>query len=307
MDSSFKHEVTVGLVVIVAIVAFVWGSNWLMGRSVFSHSDDWWTIRFADAGNLKRSSAVRVSGVPVGKVERIDLARVGQVDVRVSLNKSVRPKSDASAELVAIGFVGDVAIELSPGRVEPVLTPEGTAEHPIPGAMAKGLTDLASSLGKRADTVLQGLQAIANQKTADQITATMTALQATLKSAQRTMEIYGDADRGPTAQLRSTLAALEQTSSRLDSTLANPGLVRALDRSDSLTANLTAMTAQLGSTSARLDTLLLRVNQGQGTIGKFATDTGFYTDIRALSQSMKRLVDELQKHPGKVPVTVKIF
>ena len=67
------------------------------------------------------------------------------------------------------------------------------------------------------------------------------------------------------------------------------------------------MTSQLSSTGARLDTLLLRINQGQGTIGKFATDTGFYTDIRALSQSMKQLLDELQKHPGKVPVTVKIF
>jgi hypothetical protein len=52
---------------------------------------------------------------------------------------------------------------------------------------------------------------------------------------------------------------------------------------------------------------VLRVNQGQGTIGKFATDTGFYTDIRELSQSMKEVLDELKKHPGKVPVTVRIF
>ena len=53
--------------------------------------------------------------------------------------------------------------------------------------------------------------------------------------------------------------------------------------------------------------MLSGVNSGRGTIGKFATDTGLYTDLRELSQSMKRLLDELQKHPGKVPVTVKIF
>ena len=67
------------------------------------------------------------------------------------------------------------------------------------------------------------------------------------------------------------------------------------------------MTAQLTSTSARLDTVLLGHNQGRGTLGKFATDSGLYHDIRDLSQSMKRLLDELQKHPGKVPVTVKLF
>ena len=67
------------------------------------------------------------------------------------------------------------------------------------------------------------------------------------------------------------------------------------------------MTAQLTSTGARLDTLLLNMNQGRGTLGKFVTDSGFYTDIRQLSQSMKQLLDELKKHPGKVPVTVKLF
>ena len=67
------------------------------------------------------------------------------------------------------------------------------------------------------------------------------------------------------------------------------------------------MTAQLTSTGARLDTLLLNLNQGRGSLGKFATDTGFYTDLRQLSQSMKEVLDELKKHPGKIPVTVRIF
>ena len=42
-------------------------------------------------------------------------------------------------------------------------------------------------------------------------------------------------------------------------------------------------------------------------MGKFATDSGLYRDMRDLSQSIKRLVDELAKNPGKVPVTVKLF
>ena len=29
--------------------------------------------------------------------------------------------------------------------------------------------------------------------------------------------------------------------------------------------------------------------------------------MRDLSQSMKKLIDELSKNPGKIPVTVKIF
>ena len=59
------------------------------------------------------------------------------------------------------------------------------------------------------------------------------------------------------------------------------------------------MTAQLTSTGARLDTVLPGCNQGEGTLGKFATDSGFYYDMRELSQSMKKLLDELQKTSGE--------
>jgi phospholipid/cholesterol/gamma-HCH transport system substrate-binding protein len=303
MDLSYKQEVTVGSLVILAIVLFIVGTTWLSGRSVAADSDEWWKIQFKDAGNLKISSVVKISGVSVGKVERIRLVDVGKVLVEVSLPERITPRVDAAAQIVAVGFVGDAAVQFNPGDAPQNLPRDRT----IIGSQAEGLSDLAASLGDRADSVLVGAQAIVNQKTADQLYATLTALQGTLRAAQRTMEVYGDGSKGPTAQLTRTLATLEKMTARLDSTLANPALARALTRADTLTANLATMTSQLGSTGARLDTLLLRINQGQGTIGKFATDSGFYTDIRALSQSMKGLLDELQKHPGKVPVTVKLF
>jgi phospholipid/cholesterol/gamma-HCH transport system substrate-binding protein len=210
---------------------------------------------------------------------------------------------DASAQIVAVGFVGDAAIEFNPGDAPQRLT----RDRIIIGSQAEGLTGLAQTLGDRADSVLLGAQQIVNKRTADELYATLTALQGTLKAAERTMRVYGDAENGPTGQLTKTLGTLERLTSRLDSTLANPALSRTLNRADTLTGNLASMTAQLTSTGARLDTLLLNMNQGRGTLGKFTTDTGFYTDLRQLSQSMREVLDELKKHPGKVPVTVRIF
>src|SRR5262249_24310311 len=124
---------------------------------------------------------------------------------------------------------------------------------------------------------------------------------------QHTMQVLSDTRNGPSAELTRTLASFRALSDRLDSTLGNPALARTLGRADTLTSNLAMMTAQLTTTSARLDSVLAGIHSGRGSLGKFATDTGFYTDVRELSQSMKRLLDELQKHPGKVPVTVKLF
>jgi phospholipid/cholesterol/gamma-HCH transport system substrate-binding protein len=300
---SYKQEVSVGGLVILGIVLFIAGTSWLSGKSLVADEDEFWRIQFKTAGNLKASSVVRISGVPVGKVERIRLADVGKVVVSVTLPAKIVPKVDATAKIVAVGFVGDAVIEFDPGNAPQTLS----RERVIVGTQDEGLTGLAQTLGDRADSVLLGAQQIVNKQTADELHATLTALQGTLEATERTMAVYGDPNKGPTAQLTKAFAGLAQLTTRLDSTLANPALSRTLNRADTLTGNLATMTAQLTSTGARLDTLLLGMNQGRGSLGKFATDTGFYTDIRKLSQSMQQLLDELKKHPGKIPVTVKIF
>ena len=303
MDLSYKREVTVGSLVILAVVLFIVGTSWLSGRSITADEDEFWKIQFQTAGNLKTSSVVRISGVPVGKVERLKLVDIGKVLVMVTLRDNIVPRVDATAQIVAVGFVGDAAIEFNPGKAPQRLT----RDRVIIGSQAGGLTDLAESLGKRADSVLTGAQKIMNDRTADEIQATLTALQGTLKAAERTMRVYGDAENGPTGQITKTLASLERLTNRFDSTLGSPTLARTLGRADTLTGNLATMTAQLTSTGARLDTVLLNMNQGRGTMGKFATDTGLYTDLRQVSQSLKALLDDLKAHPGKIPVTVEIF
>jgi hypothetical protein len=61
------------------------------------------------------------------------------------------------------------------------------------------------------------------------------------------------------------MASFRSLSARLDSALANPALGRT-SAGRHLTGNLAVMTSQLTATTGRLDTLLLRINQGQGTL-----------------------------------------
>ncbi len=295
------REVTVGSIVIVAILVFIFGTMWLSGRRISSGNTV--RIQFANVSGLKRASPVRVSGVNVGKVEVIEFVDVGKVLVVASLPDKIRTRADASAQIVSVTLVGDYAVDFNPGTSGQALP----AGRMIVGTQDLGLSGRALGLADRADSVLLGAQTIVNQRTADQLYVTLEALQATLKATRKTMAVLSDTRTGPTAELSQTMAAFRSLTTRLDSTLGNPALGRTLGRADTLTGNLAAMTSQLTTTTARLDTVLGGVNSGRGTIGKFATDTGFYTDIRELSQSMKRLLDELQKHPGKVPVTVKLF
>jgi phospholipid/cholesterol/gamma-HCH transport system substrate-binding protein len=294
MDFRYSREVIVGAIVTVAILVFIFGTMWLSGRSI--GSDNVVRIQFDDVSGLKRASPVRISGVTVGKVERIVFVDVGKVLVTASLPEQIRPKVDADAKIVSVSLVGDYAVDFHPGNAGQPLPPGKV----ILGSQELGLTGRAMELSDRADSILIGAQAIVNKETAEQLRSTLTALEATLRATQRTMQVYADTVDGPTAELTRTMASFRQLTNQLNKTLE--GL-----RTDTLSTNVAAMTSQLTATTERLDTLLAGMNRGQGTLGKFVTDSGLYYDVRELSQSMKELLDELKKNPGKVGVTVKLF
>ena len=114
MDLRYSREVTVGAIVIVAIVVFVLGTMWLSGRSVGSANVV--RLQFPNVSGLKRASPVRVSGVNVGKVEKIEFVDVGKVLVIASLPPKIRPRLDAQAKIVSVTLVGDYAVDFDPGR-----------------------------------------------------------------------------------------------------------------------------------------------------------------------------------------------
>ena len=66
------------------------------------------------------------------------------------------------------------------------------------------------------------------------------------------------------------------------------------------------MTTQLGRTGATLVTLLAAVNRGEGTLGKFASDSGYRGHAGTL-QSLKALIDDIKRDPGRITVQLKVF
>lgn len=302
MDLHYKREVTVGTLVVLGFVAFVVGSMWLKGKDF--KAGEHTRIIFPDVGNLKVASPVAVAGVQVGKVQSIELVDPEHVRVAISLPETVQPKVDATATIVSLSLTGDVGIDFDPGHGRPL----GRGQV-VQGSVAPGFGDITAKLSARADTVLRGVQQLVDTQMVRQLRATSAAAQATLLAAQRTMELYGNPDRGPTAELTKTMTQFRQLGLRLDSTLASPGLQRAQQRSDSLTQSLNAMSAQFAVTGARLDSILAKVQHGDGTLGKLASDSMLYHNIVRLTASLDTLMQDIKQHPGKIQLTVpvKIF
>jgi phospholipid/cholesterol/gamma-HCH transport system substrate-binding protein len=293
MDLHYKQEVTVGALVLVAVSLFIVGTMWLSGRS-FSTAPPV-VIMFPDAGTLKRGSPVRVSGVTMGTVESIVLEDVGKVRVAVSLSEQIQPKADATARLASIGLVGDVVIKLDPGKAA-----EPLGNRVIQGSVEQGITDIGSSLSEKAGAVLTGLSQIEYKRLADELTTT-------LVTFQQLARTYANTRTGPMADLTLTMESFRTLSARFDSTLASANIARAAESADSLMNHLSQLSGDARRTSQRLDSLLAKVNRGEGSLGRLVSDTAFYDNAQKTLRSLQEFVDDLRKHPGKLGVTVRVF
>ena len=294
MDLHYKREVAVGALVLLGVALFLFFTSWLSGRSLAPGQRT--QIEFGNAAGLKRGSPVRISGMSVGKVETIRLVEYGRVRLTVALDMGVLPRRDATAQVVSVGLAGDVAIELVPGTATEPLA----ADQVIPGSVAPGFMEMGAGLGEQAATVMTRLTAMLD-------TTLVVEMQATLRRMQQALATLGDSRTGPAAELSASLRGLRDLTGRLDSTLASTGVRRSLANMDTLSGRLVDMTAQFTTTGARLDSLLARINQGEGSLGKAMQDPGLYDDIRAATQSFQQLLDEIKKNPGRITIQVRVF
>ncbi len=294
MDLHYKREVTVGALVLLGVVLFIIGTSWLGGGTLTPANRV--EMEFANAAGLKRGSPVRISGMQVGRVEEVRLLEYGKVRLDVALDKGIAPKADATASVVSVGLAGDVAIELVPGTASGPL-PEGQV---IPGTVAPGFAAIGEQLAGKASLVMDNLNAMLD-------TALVSEMQATLRSMQRTLNSLADPRTGAAAELSTTLAGLRTMTARLDSTLAGAPMQRSLANLDTLSGRLVGMTTQFTSTGARLDSLLAKINRGEGTIGRAMNDDGLYDDIRLATQAFQQLLDEIKKNPGRITIQVRVF
>ncbi len=292
MDLGYKQEVGVGALVLLGLALFVFGMFWLTGRSIRSTGVEARVV-FSNVSGLKQGDPVLVSGVKKGRVARVNLERVGRVEVTIEVGSDVRPRLDATAVVTALDFFGAKFIDYSPGSEDKdFLAPRSL----ILGDNLPGLTDIAGGLATRANELIGNATTLVSHQLGEDIHNTLVA-------TQRGMNALAEMGGGPLlGKTPRTLAWPGRALTRVDSILASGTGARV----DSISANLAALTNHLGTATAALDTLLGKVNRGEGSLGKMASDTLLYHNLNETLAALAKLLDDLRERPGRY-LTVKVF
>ncbi len=117
--SKTYGEVAVGIFLVVGFLAFGWLAlqlgevPWLAGGKTYTLN-----AQFDDISGVKEGGDVQISGVVVGKVNKIWLSEDELATVSIQLTKDIKVPVDSMASVKSQGIIGDKYIQLTLGGDE---------------------------------------------------------------------------------------------------------------------------------------------------------------------------------------------
>ncbi len=119
---KFSLETSVGIFVLIGILCIGYLAVKLGKMEWLGNNDYELTARFESVSGLKTGAQVEMAGVPIGRIDSINLDKDRQVAlVKLKIQNGVILTDDVIASVKTSGLIGDKFIKISPGGSEEIL------------------------------------------------------------------------------------------------------------------------------------------------------------------------------------------
>ena len=291
----------------------------MVGSFQFFRSGTRVSARFATVQELSEGDPVKMAGVTIGRVERIQIAtNQPVVEVVLKLEKTKGVRTDSKATIRFSGFMGQNYVALSFGSAAGRGIAEGTeletTEQPDLGVIMTKLDNVATGV----ENLTKSLTGIQVQELIGPLTDMIR------ENSPRISDIFANfktvsADiaegKGTVGKLiksdelhQSALAAvtnLSVTAEDVRLTMADArAIVRGIGEGQGTLGKLAKDEALYNETTGAMTNLreiLQKINQGDGTVGKLVNDDSFYRNVKLSLQKLDKATESLE---DQGPLTV---
>jgi phospholipid/cholesterol/gamma-HCH transport system substrate-binding protein len=296
MNKQLSREIQVGFMVVVGIVILVAGLMFFKRINLRTDMVPY-AVDIPAVEGLRKGDRVQVRGIRVGQVSDFEFLP-GAVRIHVEVEDWVELHDDAEVTLVMKGLVGEVLVEIEPGRGE-VVKPG----HIFQGRNAASML----ALGDKVNTALDGLTTLGDEvrllladlREGDRLLGPLDAAERALGEAD---QMLGE-NRPALRQLIGNLAELTAT---LQGALGDGRLDSTLTATRQAAASLEVTLGELREAAVQTRALLAGLERGEGSAGRFLADPTLYDRADSTLQSLDRLLDQMRRNP-KAMFRMSIF
>ena len=295
----------IGLIFVLSGVAFVVGLLYIQDISI-KKSNYTFTVMFENVQGLHVGDQVDMLGKKIGKVTKTRfMAQKIAVELAIDNSFSFSIPIDSKIEVKSEGIIGSKFISITPGY--------NRKDYILPGTIVDGLREFDLTeitpdivpMTQDLSAFARQLKAILGKEEGDKIRLTIkniesfTAQLDSLISAkdrnnfQTTMKNLKDV----TAELKE---GINKEINKLDQMLNSFKAVT--DKSDELSTTISELrksSESFSSATQKLDMLLTKMENGEGTLGKLVNNDTLHENMNSLVNEVRTLVQDFKENPTK--------
>ncbi|HEX4959055.1 MAG TPA: MlaD family protein [Lacibacter sp.] len=309
---NVSNETKVGALTVIAVTLLVLGYNMLKGKNLIKRSDVIY-VRMPDAGSLEISSPVKIKGFRIGNVFSIGSKddNVSEVIVAVNLDTKVNIPVNSIAS-IAGGLTGTAVLNITQGDAATFVKEGDTLRGAAPADLmakfnkiAENLEPITGKLNDVADSV-KVVMGNVNKLMDDQNKANLKLIIANLKTTSENLAAMLNSKEGDLAK---TLHNVELFTANLNEN--NENLNKTIENFKNTSQKLSELelketVAGLTHTVNQLQTVLEKINKGDGSLGLLLNDKKLYNNLENTVRSVNILIDDLKTHPKRY-VSFSVF
>lgn len=306
-----SKELKIGIVVICAIAAFIWGLNFLKGTNLFSQKYVLYAV-YPKVDNIIPATPLLVSGFKIGQVNNISLISRGNkkaVLIKFLLTEDIEIPKNSIARAISSDLLGSKAIEIVFGDNTEFVKSGDTliaeTEQGLKESFNKQIAPIQAKAEKligSIDSVMSVVNSVLNVKTRKNIDESFEGVRKAILSLEQTAYKMDDLIGSEKVKISSIMSNLNQITSNLN---------KNGQRIDNIISNVSSMTDSLAKAQIKeavdnankslkeLNTLLAGINKGQGTLGKLAKNDSLYVNLNKSSEDLDKLLKDLRINPKR--------
>ena len=308
---KISKEFKIGIVVVCAIAAFIWGINFLKGSNLFSHKYYLYAV-YPKIDNLIPANPVLINGYKIGQINDISLFQQGGVNkvlVKFLLTEDVKIPKNSIAKAISADLLGSKAVEIiystETEYVKSGDTLIAASEEGFKESLDKRIAPIqakAENLISSMDSVMTVVSLILNTKTRDNLDKSFESVRKAILTLEQTAYKLDDLIGSEKVKISSVLSNLNQITSNLN---------KNGQKIDAIISNVSSMTDSLAKAQLKdaianadksmkeLNILLAKINEGQGTIGKLAKNDSLYNNLNKSTEDLDKLLKDLRLNPER--------
>ena len=293
---KLSKEIRTALFVLVSILLFIFGFNFLKGTSILDKQKTVYAI-YGEVDGLMVGASVSVNGLAIGNVTSLDfLANSTKVIVTLKVKDKLRFSPNSTATLYETGLIGGIAIAIEPVFENGNIVKSGDT---LKSTIRPGLTEL---INEQVQPLQRNLQSIL--VSVDSLFIGVTNIMN--QDSQNNLKIALDEMTSAISLINSTAKILENTITTNESTINNSiknieGVSSNMQKiTDSLAdSNLSETISNLEKSIEGINKAVRDLNSDSSSLGLLIRKDEFYNTLNSSVNDLNELLIDLKSNPKR--------